>query len=98
MNNRFTDELVRRIERMCRASKEGYKASALERHRLEGFIEAGVFLGLTTNKDAQGLLETTYEQVFGRPMSERGQPSSSSFDVTVPDYSQYDTPSFVRKG
>lgn len=59
MNNRFTDELVRRIERMCRASKEGYKASALERHRLEGFIEAGVFLGLTTNKGHRRTLQNS---------------------------------------
>ncbi|NKI16889.1 hypothetical protein HCU74_05575 [Spongiibacter sp. KMU-166] len=94
----YMDELARRIERLCRASKEGYKSSAVERHRLEGFIQAGVFLGITSNTETKSLLENTYLTVFGKPLRDGEGASSAALGVEMLDYSQYDSPSFMRKG
>lgn len=93
----FTEELQRQITRICRISKEGYKTSAVDRHRLEGFIHAGVFLGLTTNETAKALLEETYLSVIGEPLSQASTKGAEAMSVGLHDYGRFDTPTFIRK-
>lgn len=94
-SEQYLVELQRRIKQMCRASKEGYKATPTERHRLEGFIQAGVFMELTTNSDARALLEQIYQETFGRPMSADSE--APRWDAPTPDYDLYDKPTYLRK-
>ena len=42
----FLHEVEKRLSKMFTASKEGYKAAPVERHRLEGFMQAGGFIGV----------------------------------------------------
>ena len=51
--DRFKNEVERRFTAMFKASKEGFKAPDIERQRLAGFIQTGVFLGLATNAEMQ---------------------------------------------
>lgn len=94
-SEQYLVELERRIRQMCRASKEGYKATPTERHRLEGFIQAGVFMNLTTNADTRSLLEQIYQEVFDRPMA--SDTEAPRWDAPTPDYELYDKPTYLRK-
>ncbi|WP_146047829.1 hypothetical protein [Zhongshania marina] len=93
----FTEELQRQITRICRASKEGYKTSAVDRHRLEGFIHAGVFLGLTTNAAAKNLLESTYLAITGETLNQASTKPNETMSVDLPNYERFDTPTYLRK-
>ncbi|MFT6654659.1 MAG: hypothetical protein ACJAWI_001424 [Marinomonas primoryensis] len=42
-------EIEKQLIQHFRSSKGGLKTPEIQRHRLEGFISAGVFLGTTTN-------------------------------------------------
>lgn len=66
-------------------------------HQLEGFIQAGVFLGHTSNAEARCVLENIYLEVFSKPLSEASTAERGSWNLEMPDYSQYDTPIFARK-
>ncbi len=92
----FSNELKRRFTQMCLASKEGYKASPTERHRLEGFIQAGVYVGLIDNSSAKKTLETVYQDIFQEPMSTAAKPNASNWRLELRDYSLYDTPAYLR--
>lgn len=92
----FSTELKRRFTQMCRASKEGYKASPTERHRLEGFIQAGVYVGLIDNPSAKAILEDTYHDVFQQPMSTAAKSNTTNWQLELRDYSLYDTPAYLR--
>ncbi|WP_295874449.1 hypothetical protein [uncultured Zhongshania sp.] len=96
-SDRFKEELSNRIERMCKASRDGYKTSPVERHRLEGFIQAGVFLGKISNQDARAMLEDIYFRVVGKSIAQAGEAESAAWPADMPDYSHFDTPTFIRK-
>jgi len=54
---KFLSEVTNRLSRQFHASKEGYRIADSERHRLEGFIQAGIFLQIATltgNKSHNG--------------------------------------------
>ena len=93
----FQDELESRIARMCRLSAEGYKSTPMERHRLEGFIQAGVFLGLTSNSDVQTLLDKVYLAVCGKHLKEAGAHVIEwEADSTSSSCKHYESPAYLR--
>ena len=59
----YLNEVEKRLNRLFTASKEGYKAAPAERHRLEGFMAAGVFMGLVTNAELAKVM-VTYPQLL----------------------------------
>ena len=67
----YIAEVKKRLVWIFKASKESYKIPDLERHRLEGFMYAGVFLGLATQAEMRALLENTHVTVFGESVEER---------------------------
>ena len=44
----YLAEISKRLTKMFRASKEGYKIPDIDRHRLEGFMHAGIFMQIAT--------------------------------------------------
>lgn len=93
----FISEVEVRLRRLFTASQQGYKASPAERHRLEGFMQAGVFMGLSSNKELAELMGAVHLQIFGKSISERRQESPVQWQGDTHDYSQYDQPTFVRR-
>jgi hypothetical protein len=91
----YQEELESRIARMCRLSAEGYKSTPMERHRLEGFIQAGVFLGLTSNSDVQTLLDKVYLAVCGKPLKEAGA-HVIEWEANSNSYKHYEAPAYLR--
>jgi len=94
---RFKQEVERRFYALFNASKSGYKQPEMERHRLAGFINAGVFLGLTSNAEMQVLMESVHGAVFGKTMDQRRQRRSGFWLDEGRDYAQYESPAFERR-
>jgi hypothetical protein len=94
----YLKEVESRLLRMFKGAKEGHKAHAIERHRLEGFMQAGVFLDLTSNDELSSIMEQKHVEVFGMSISERESEMQEGWKgVKKMDYSYFDKPTFERK-
>jgi len=93
----YLNEVEKRLNRIFTASKEGYKVSPVERHRLEGFMAAGVFMGLVTNAELAKVMNDIHVRLFGKTIQQRKSELPGSWQEEGIDYSFYDQPTFVRK-
>lgn len=94
--NEYIDEVSNRFSKLFRASKAGYKVPDAERYRLEGFIQAGLYLGLATNSEMKEIMEQVYFSVFGKTISQRHKEEPVSWPEVLIDYNQYEQPTFER--
>lgn len=94
----YLEEVETRLARMFRASKDGHKASPVERHRLEGFIQAGSFLGLASKVELQSLMERVHFDIFGKTIDERQSDQAVLWNSEAIDYTQYEAPAYDRDG
>ena len=92
----FLDEVSRRLTALFRANQQGVKPSPQERHRLEGFMQAGVFMELTSNQELSELMERIHQQVFGLSIAERRQQQQSRWPEEEIDFSRYEQPAYQR--
>jgi len=92
----YIAEVKKRLVWIFKASKEGYKIPDMERHRLEGFMYAGVFLGLATQAEMRTLLENTHVAIFGETVEERKKGKSATWPDIEINYDQYDSPTLLR--
>ncbi|HEY5718494.1 MAG TPA: hypothetical protein VIS52_08360 [Motiliproteus sp.] len=95
----FTEEVRQRLLRIFNTTKQGLKVADIDKHHCEGFIQAGVFMGLVSNAEMSTLMEETHRLVFGKTIAER-QADLSSRSLWQPhtvDYSQYETPAIERR-
>lgn len=93
----YINEIETRLRRLFSASRDGYQVADMERHRLEGFIQAGVFMHITTNDEMSKLMESIHVSVFGRSIAGRKSERMIIWPETVIDYSQYEQPAYERK-
>jgi len=93
----YLNEIETRLRRLFSASRDGYRIADVERHRLEGFIQAGVFMRITTNDEISKMMESIHFTVFGQSIAGREAEKMIIWPETVVDYSQYELPAFVRK-
>ena len=89
-------EVEARLRRLFSASKSGYRAPAVDRHRLEGFMQAGVFMGLCNNQELSALMEELHQAIFGKGIRERQQEAPLDWHYERMDYSAFDEPAFSR--
>ena len=93
----FIDEVKKRLNRIFKASKDGYKVSPEERHRLEGFMNAGVYMGVVTNAELAKVMNDSHLSIFGKSVLQRKAEKKTSWQEEVIDYSAYEQPAFERK-
>jgi len=93
----YLNEVEKRLNRIFTVSKEGYKTPPAERHRLEGFMAAGVFMGLVTNAELAKVMNDIHVRLFGKTIEQRKAELSGSWQEEGIDYSFYDQPTFERK-
>jgi len=93
----YLNEVEKRLNRIFTASKEGYKTPPVERHRLEGFMAAGVFMGLVTNAELAKVMDEIHVRLFGKTIEQRKVELPGSWQEEDIDYSFYDQPTFERK-
>ncbi|WP_067519987.1 hypothetical protein [Endozoicomonas ascidiicola] len=92
----FITEVEQRLTRLLSASKQGYPPTPLERHRLEGFMEAGVFIGLTSADELIALKETVCQTIFGMSIAKRIKQKSKSWPLEEIDYRRFEKPPASR--
>ncbi|MET4695558.1 hypothetical protein [Endozoicomonas lisbonensis] len=95
----FLTEVASQLEAIYKASKSGLKPGAKARHRCEGFMHAGEFMGVASREELSALMEQCHQKVFGESIAEREaqkkrQQKWSSESV---DYSEFESPAFDRK-
>ena len=94
--NEYVVEVTTKLTNLFKASKAGYKLPDIERHRLEGFIQAGVFLKLVTKIEMSGLMDSVHFSVFGKTIAERKTQKRVAWPEITIDYDSYDSPTFER--
>ncbi len=92
----FLEEVEKRFNDLFRTSKRGNIPPAEQRHKLEGFVEAGIFLGLVRSEEVDALIEQIHLSVFGMTMEEHRLHHATSWSQSKIDYSPYDEPTFER--
>lgn len=93
---RFMAEVERQLKQHFRSSKEGFKTPQIDRHRLEGFMFAGVFLGLTTNSELNSIMNDLHMHVFGKSIEQRKSEMPNLWKGDEVNYGTYDSPSYQR--
>ena len=92
----YLDEVNKRLTRLFKASKGGYKIPDIDRHRLEGFLQAGIFMKITTPAEMSELLERAHYSVFEKTIQERRSEKSTSWSDIEIDYGLFDSPTYLR--
>lgn len=91
----FLQEIAHRLRTYFAASKEGHK-SDVERHRIEGFMEAGAFMNLSSYAEMNQLMEEVHFEVWGKTIKERKEDVNHQWESDSVDYSIYEAPAFDR--
>jgi hypothetical protein len=94
--NEYLAEVSNRLTKLFKASKEGYKIPDIDRHRLEGFMQAGIFLQVATPAEMSKLLEDVHYSIFGKTIKERKSEVSASWSDIEINYDKFDSPTYLR--
>lgn len=92
----YLAEINNRLTKLFKASKEGYKIPDIDRHRLEGFMQAGIFMKIATPAEMSELLEDVHYAVFGKTVQERKSELSTNWSDIEIDYDKFDSPTYLR--
>jgi hypothetical protein len=92
----YLTEVNNRLNKLFRASKEGYKIPDIDRHRLEGFMQAGIFMKIATPAEMSKLLEEAHYSVFAKTIKERKSEASASWSDIEVNYDKFDSPTYSR--
>ncbi|MDA9839518.1 hypothetical protein N9B97_01870 [Porticoccaceae bacterium] len=66
------------------------------KHRLDGFIHAGLHIKLATHKELQEVVESEHIQAFGMTRKQRRLDLRRTNWASGKDWSQYDKPAYER--
>ena len=94
--NDYLVEVNKRLTKLFKASKEGYKILDIDRHRLEGFLHAGVFMKIVTPAEMSALMENVHYSIFGKTIRERKSEKSTNWSDIEIDYDKFDSPTYLR--
>jgi hypothetical protein len=94
--DQFLDEVRHHLHLIFLGIAEQHRPEPLEKARLEGFMRAGVFLGVTSNTELQALMEEIHFEVFGETIAERALQRKGHPGPDQIDYGQYDSPAIER--
>ena len=94
--DKFIKEVKRRIKIIFNSSNEGFRISNIEKNRLEGFMQAGVFLKFTSNEELYDVMQEVHISVFEMSIEERKKINEIKWNDDQIDYGGYEIPSFLR--
>lgn len=77
--------------------KRTNKANEITKARIEGYMLAGVHLGLTDNEFLQKMVSDVHWSVFGKSIEQRRMDKALAFHSDR-DWDIYDKPSHLRAG
>ena len=76
--------------------KNGQDPALPTKYQLEGFMRAGVILGITSNADLQKMMEEIHQQVFNESIEGRKLRKSGRYSELNVNYAQYESPAISR--
>ncbi len=94
---KYLSEIESRLLRHFFVSRDGYKAPASDRHRLEGFMQGAVFMGLASSEELSLLMAKAHFSVFGKSIAERRGENSALWQESTIDYDRFDQPAYERR-
>jgi hypothetical protein len=94
--NDYLIEINKRLTKLFKASKEGYRILDIDRYRLEGFMQAGIFMKIATPVEMSELLEDAHYSIFGKAIRERKSEISANWSDIEIDYDKFDSPTYLR--
>jgi hypothetical protein len=94
--NDYLIEINKRLTKLFKASKEGYRILDIDRYRLEGFMQAGIFMKIATPAEMSALMEDVHYSIFGKTMRERRSEKSTTWSDIEIDYDKFDSPTYLR--
>ena len=71
MKEKFLTSLRKQLHDAFSAAKSGMRVSAEDKYRCEGFMQAGVELGLVTDEEMGKLINSVHISVYGQSIAER---------------------------
>lgn len=93
---KFVEEVKCRLQNIFNSSKEGYRISSVEKNRVEGFMQAGVFLGITSNEELYSIMEQVHLSIFDMSIQDKKKIDEIKWNDDQIDYAGYEIPSFLR--
>jgi len=94
--NAFVTEVEKKVRKIFTAEKNGNVPTVEQTSQLQGFIQAGIFLGLVKLSEMQKLMESVHISVYGQTMEKRKLEQPGSWSARAIDYSIYDSPTYTR--
>ena len=95
MSGQFIDGVKAQLTHLYSEIKEKRTLDEAQKHRIEGFISAGLYLGLVEKKEISALIEEIHLTVFGQTVRERKLEKLMGEQESI-DWSIYDTPPSLR--
>ena len=71
MKKKFLKNLEAQLRESMTAARAGEKISAADKYRCEGFMQAGVDLGLVSDEEIQELIKAVHVSVYGESITAR---------------------------
>ncbi len=71
MKKKFLKNLEAQLRESLTAVRAGEKISAADKYRCEGFMQAGVELGLVSDEEIQELIKAVHVSVYGESITAR---------------------------
>lgn len=99
LTQKFIDEAYQRLVRFYEKSSRLSEAEKdKQKHRLEGFLHAGEFLGYIDHKQGLQLLEQAHIQVFNESSKQRQQRlQSTNSALSNKDDKYFEIPAYERR-
>ncbi|MCP3869860.1 MAG: hypothetical protein GY703_17560 [Gammaproteobacteria bacterium] len=95
--DRFMNEVAHQLRVIFDALHDGHVPPEILKHRSEGFMQAGVFLGIANNSELKKLMESVHLEVTGMTIKERTTKQKQRWKDLKTDYDQYDSPAYKRR-
>jgi hypothetical protein len=96
--HQFSSEVERQLRVIFTAIRAGHKPPEMLKHRCEGFMRAGVFMGVVNNVELSDLMEKIHLVVVGMTIQERVAKHKEKWNRELVDYSDFDMSTFERTG
>jgi hypothetical protein len=92
----YLAEISNQLNKLFKASKEGYTSADIDRHRPEGFMHAGVFMEIVTPAEMSALMEEVHYSIFGKSIQDRKLAKPANWSDIEIDYDKFDSPTYLR--
>lgn len=92
----FLSEVDRRLRIMYRSLTEEVQHTRVDRARLSGFIQAGIYLGLTNKSELNDMVSRIELEELGEDSDAPPQRKFHKWRSDETDYSSYESPAYER--